>query len=149
MKVILLQDVKGSGKKGEVIEVSDGFARNFLFPKNQAAPATSSNLHAAEQHKKAADYKKVVEVQQAQEMASRLRDIGVKVYAKVGEGGKLFGAIGNKEVADALKAQYGIDIDKKKIAISEHIKDLGDHQVQVKLYANIAAPLRVHVLAEE
>ena len=121
MKVILLSDVKGQGKKGEIVNVSDGYARNFLFPRNLAQEANAQNLNSAQVRQDAAAHKKAVEKKNAEELAAQLADRGVTIQAKCGSTGRLFGAITNAEIAEALSAQTGLDIDKKKVVLQKHL----------------------------
>ena len=148
MKVILNADVKGTGKKGEIVNVSDGYARNFLFPKKLAEEATAASLAAQETRLKAEAHRKSVEEAEAHRQAQEIKNYNVKVPIRVGEGGKTYGAVSTQNVADALKAQYGLELDKKKIVIKDAIKELGDYTVQLKLYANIAADLKITVVPE-
>lgn len=145
MKVILLKDVKGQGKKGEVINSSDGYARNFLIPKGLAKEATNSNLHILNKQKEAERKKKLEETEEAQRIAESLRNKEVKIYGKAGENGRLFGAITNKDISKELKKQYDIEIDKKKIVTST-IKQLGTHEVELKLYPEISTKIKVVIL---
>ncbi len=149
MKVILLKDVKGSGKSGEIINVSDGYARNYLFPKGLAQVADAANLNAANIKKQAELHKKKLQRQNAKALADSMSGLTVKVYAKAGENGKLFGSITVQEIVDALKAQYDIDVDKKKIRVSEPIKTLGVTQVSAHMYEDTDAVFRVEVLQRE
>ena len=119
MKVILLQDVKKLGKKGEIIEVSEGYGRNFLLPRKLAAPGTSENINDAKQKQAAAKHKAQVASDEAVVLASQLKKVELTIPVKVGEGGKVFGAITGKNISEAAKAQYDIDIDKKKVEIKE------------------------------
>ncbi len=144
MKVILNEDVKGKGKKGDIVSVSDGYARNFLFPKKLAREATTENLNAARISKGAQKHKKDVEKQTAADAAEKIRGLTVTVQAKTGGAGRLFGAITAKEVAAALKEEHGIDIDKRKF-VMDHIKEIGEYTVQVKVYAEISSDLKVIV----
>ena len=146
MKVILKADVKGQGKKGEIINVSDGYARNFLFKNNLAAEATAQVVNNARISAEAAEHRKAVEKAAAQELKKKLDADSVTVKIKVGESGKLFGALNTQNIADAL-AQKGYEVDKKKIVIAEPIKALGRYTVGVKLYAEISAKLTVVVEA--
>lgn len=146
MKVILKADVKGQGKKGEIINVSDGYARNYLFKNNLAAEATAQTLNNARISAEAAEHRKAVEKAAALELKKKLDAESVTVKIKVGENGKLFGALNTQNIADAL-AQKGIEVDKKKIVISEPIKSLGRYTVTVKCYAEISAKLTVTVEA--
>ena len=125
MKVLLEQDVKGTGKQGQIVEVSDGYARNFLLPRKLATPADAASINAANIKKSAAQHKKFQEGVQARELAKQLSAITVKISAKVGENGKLFGSITAKEISAALEAQHKIVIDRKKIELSDPIKALG------------------------
>jgi large subunit ribosomal protein L9 len=149
MKVILNKDIKGTGAKGDVINVSDGFARNYLFPRSLAVEATEGNLNAIKQHKDAEARRKAVNEQSAREIAGRVKDLTVTIRAKAGEGGRLFGSVTGKEIADALLEQHHIEVDKKKIEIEEPIKSLGVHEVRVKLFAGISSTLAVHITAGE
>ncbi|MEY8382972.1 50S ribosomal protein L9 [Christensenellaceae bacterium 44-20] len=146
MKVILNADVKGKGKKGEIVNVSDGYARNFLFPKNLAKEATAQNLNAAKVAQDAAKHKKLVEKAEALALAEKLSGKTVQLKAKCGEGNRLFGAVTAAEVAEALKQSMGIEVDKKKIALSGGIKELGTYDVAVKVYAEVSATIKVDVV---
>jgi len=149
VKVILLEDVKGSGKKGQIINVSDGHARNFLIPKKLAAEATPAALKDWERQQKTAEHKRQDEIGQAQALAKRIEEVVIKIPMKVGENGKMFGSVANKEIAAALSSQTGIDIDRKKIVLDEPIKMAGLKKVQVKLYADISAQLSVEIVPED
>lgn len=146
MKVVLQQDVKGSGKKGEIINVSDGFARNFLFPKGLAVEATNENMELARAKASAQQHKKEVERQEALELAKKLEGIVLTIPVKCGDG-KLFGSVTAKEIAEVLKQQTGIDMDKKRIVLSSPIKALGNYSVEVKPYANVSAKMTVVIVA--
>ena len=145
MKVILLSDVKGQGKKGEIVNVSDGYARNFLFPRNLAQEANAQNLNSAQVRQDAAAHKKAVEKKNAEELAAQLADRGVTIQAKCGSTGRLFGAITNAEIAEALSAQTGLDLDKKKVVLQNPIKELGTYTVTLKLYAGVQTNIRLTV----
>ena len=145
MKVILLSDVKGQGKKGEIVNVSDGYARNFLFPRNLAQEANAQNLNSAQVRQDAAAHKKAVDKKNAEELAAQLADRGVTIQAKCGSTGRLFGAITNAEIAEALSAQTGLDIDKKKVVLQNPIKELGTYTVTLKLYAGVQTNIRLTV----
>ena len=145
MKVILLQDVKGQGKKGQMIEASDGYARNFLLPRKMAIEATADNVNTMKMNDKAKAEQQAREKAQAQEFAARLKEITVEIHAKSGNGGKLFGSITSQEIADALKQQQGIVIDRKKIVQDEPIKSYGSYTVRAKLGFDIVAQISVHV----
>lgn len=144
MKVILMEDVEGKGKTGDIVNVSDGYARNFLFPKKLAAEATKQNLNAAEQRIAAKKHKKEVEKSNAEDVAKELMGGVLEITGKHGEGGRLFGAITGKEVAVALKEKYGYDIDKKKFTVPT-IKELGTYDISVKVYAEVSANMKVVV----
>ena len=145
MQVILNQDVKGTGKKGEIVKVSDGFARNMLFPRGLATEATTANIRNLEKQKAIAAEKKAEEKKAAEELAAKLEDIKVVIKTKSGEGGKLFGSITSKDIAEETKKQTGIVIDKKKIQLNSPIKNIGTFNVSVKLYPEVAGTLTVVV----
>lgn len=145
MKVILKADVKGQGKKGELIEVSEGYGRNFLLPRGLAEPATADNLNTFRQKEEANARRIALEKAAAQETAAKLKDIRVKIAAKGGTGGRLFGAVTAKEVSDALKAQTGLDIPKNKI-VMEQIKTFGGFVLKAKLYPEITGEIHVDVV---
>ena len=145
MKVIFLKDVKGTAKKGEMKEVSDGYARNFLIPKGVAKEATVSSINDLNQQKTAESLKKQKEEQDAKDLAEKLKAITVTMYSKAGDGGKLFGSITSKDIAERLNKEHKIDIDKRKILLDDHIKMLGSHTVPVKLHQNVTAEFRVEV----
>lgn len=145
MKVILLQDVKGKGKKGQMLEISDGYARNFLLPKKLAMEATPDAINTMRMNDKAAAEKAAKERAEALEISKRLRELVVTVTAKGGGAGKLFGSVTNQEIADALKAKSGITLDKRKIVLSDPIKNVGTYTVQCKLGYEITAPLTVKI----
>ncbi|WP_297720031.1 50S ribosomal protein L9 [Intestinimonas sp.] len=148
MKVILLQDVKGQGKKGQLIEASDGYARNFLLPRKLAVAATAENLNTMKQQEKAKKAQEAAEKAEAQAVAERLKGIVVKLTAKAGAGGRLFGAVTSKEISDALKEQFGLDIAKAKIVQDEPIKSFGTYQLKCKLGYEISGTLTVTVAEE-
>lgn len=145
MKVILLQDVKGKGKKGQMLEISDGYARNFLLPKKLAMEATPDAINTMRMNDKAAAERAAKERAEALEISRQLREMTVVVKAKGGGAGKLFGSVTSQEIADALKAQSGITIDKRKIVLSDSIKNVGTYTVQCKLGYEITAPLSVKI----
>lgn len=145
MKVILLQDVKGKGKKGQMIEVSDGYARNYMLPKKIAMEATADAINTMRMNDKAAAEKAAKERAAAVEVSKQLRDMTLTVTAKGGGSGRLFGSVTNQEIADALKAKTGITLDKRKIVIAEPIKNVGTYTVQCKLGYEITAPLTVKI----
>ncbi len=145
MKVILLQDVKGKGKKGQMIEVSDGYARNFMLPKKLAMEATPDAINTMRMNDKAAAEKAARERAEAMEISKKLRAMTLIVKAKGGGAGRLFGSVTNQEIADALAAQSGIKLDKRKIVISDTIKSVGTYTVNCKLGYEITAPLTVKI----
>ena len=145
MKVILLQDVKGKGKKGQMLEISDGYARNFLLPKKMAIEATPDAINTMRMNDKAAAEKAAKERAEALETSKRLREMTVTVTAKGGGAGKLFGSVTSQEIADALKAKSGIVLDKRKIVLADPIKNVGTYTVQCKLGYEITAPLTVKI----
>jgi len=149
MKVILTKDLKGTGFAGDIVNVSDGYARNFLFPKGIAKEATTQNLNVAKQQKNANEKRRMLERLSAEEAAKRLNGLNVVVKAKCGENGRLFGSITAKEISDAILEQHGIEIDKKRIVMDDHIKELGETQLSVKVYAGISADITVSVEAAE
>lgn len=148
MKVILQQDVKGQGKKGQLIEASDGYARNFLLPRKLAILATPENVNTMKMQDKARKAQEAAEKAEAEAVAAKLREITVKVTAKAGSGGRLFGAVTSKEIADSLKAQQGIDIAKTKIVQDEPIKSFGTYELKVKLGYEVSGMLKVMVTEE-
>ena len=148
MKVILQQDVKGQGKKGQMIEASDGYARNFLLPRKLAVPATAENINTMKMQEKAKKAQEAAEKAEAQAIAEKLAGITVKVLAKGGNGGRLFGAVTSKEISDALKAQFGLDIAKTKLVQEEPIKAFGGYKLKVKLGYEITGTLSVMVVEE-
>ena len=145
MKVILLQDVKGKGKKGQMLEVSDGYARNFMLPKKLAIEATADAINTMRMNDKAAAEKAAKERAEALEISKKLRDMTLTVTAKGGGAGRLFGSVTNQEIADALKAKSGIALDKRKIVIADPIKNVGTYTVTCKLGYEISAPLTVKI----
>lgn len=145
MKVILKQDIKGVGKKDQVINASDGYARNFLLPKGLAVVADSTNMSNLKSKNEATAYKKNQEFENAKSIAEKLGKITLKIKAKVGDNGKLFGGITSKEISEHLKKDYDINIDKKKINLSENIKQIGVTTVQIRLYEGVIANLKVFV----
>ena len=145
MKVIFLQDVKGKGKKGQMAEISDGYARNYLLPKKLAMEATPDAINTMRMNDKAAAERAAKERAEAVEISKKLREMTVVVTAKGGGAGKLFGSVTSQEIADALKAKSGIAIDKRKIVLSDPIKNVGTYTVQCKLGYEIVAPLTVKI----
>ena len=145
MKVILMQDVKGKGKKGQMIEVSDGYARNFMLPKKLAIEATTDAINTMRMNDKATQERIAREKAAALDISKKLRDMTLTVTAKGGGNGRLFGSVTNQEIADALEKQSGIKLDKRKIVISDPIKNVGTYTVQCKLGYEITAPLTVKI----
>ena len=148
MKVVLLQDVAGQGKKGDVVNVAEGYARNYLIPRGLAALASEGKMKELSVQKESAAQKsrKIEEV--ARELAGKLENIRVTVRTKTGEGGRLFGSVNNKDIADAVAAQHKITLDKKKLVVKEPIKQLGTYAVAVKLHPSVQAEIRVDVVGE-
>jgi len=147
MKVILQADVKGTGKKGQVFEVADGYARNFLFPKKLAVEATTGNIQDISHKKVLEERRKEKEKQDAVELANKLNALVIEVKTKTGEGGRLFGSVTSKEIAEDLKKQHGLEVDKRKLELKEPIKALGNFEVHVKIHQDVIAKLQVHVVA--
>ena len=145
MKVILMQDVKGKGKKGQMIEVSDGYARNYMLPRKIAVEATADAVNTMRMNDKAAAEKAAKERAEAMEISKQLRDMTLVVTAKGGGAGRLFGSVTNQEIADALAKNTGIKLDKRKIVISDPIKNIGTYTVTCKLGYEITAPLSVKI----
>lgn len=146
MKVVLLQDVKDLGKKGELVNASDGYARNFLFPRKLAVEATAGKLKEIEDKKSSEKNKKEKELSAAKELAAKINKLEISFKTKAGENGKLFGSITGKDVADALKAQHNIEVDKKKIVLHDAIKALGTYQVEIKVYPEVSAKINIKVV---
>ncbi|MDO4711982.1 MAG: 50S ribosomal protein L9 [Peptostreptococcaceae bacterium] len=145
MKVIFLKDVKGTAKKGELKEVSDGYARNFLLPKGIAKEANAVNINEHKQQEKGKEIKAQREEEEARELGEKIRGTRVEIFTKAGEGGRLFGAITSKDIADALSKKIGMDVDKKKILLAEPIKNLGTVDVEIKLHQKVVTPIHVDV----
>jgi large subunit ribosomal protein L9 len=144
MKVILLKDVKGIGKKGDVVNAADGYARNFLFPRKLAQEATDASMHILQNQKEAERRKKLAEIEAAQKLAGELKGKEIILTVKSGENGRLFGSITGKDIADELNRQTGLDIDKKKVVV-DNIRQLGDYEVEVKLYPEISTKIKVTI----
>ena len=147
MKVILLQDVKNVGKKGDVIEASDGYARNFLFPRKLAQEGNDSNMHILNNKKENERKQKLAQLEAAQKLAGELKGKEITIKAKTGESGKLFGAITSKDVAELIKEQYKIEIDKKKI-VMDTIKLAGGYEIEVKLYPEVSTKMKVIIVPQ-
>ncbi|MBR3162608.1 MAG: 50S ribosomal protein L9 [Clostridia bacterium] len=148
MKVILKADIKGVGKKDDVINASDGYARNFLFPKNLAVEANNTNMSKLKSKNDANQFRKDQEKEAAKEIAKKLEQISLKMQVKAGENGKIFGGVSSKEIAECLEKQHNIKVDKKKINLKETIKTLGIRTIEIKLYEGVIGNLKVEVLGE-
>ena len=148
MKLILLEDVKSVGKKGDIVNKNDGYALNYLIPKKLAVEATKENMNDLELKKKAEEKRKKEELEEAKKIAEQLNDKVVKVSVKAGENGKVFGSVTNKEIADALAKQTGMDIDKKKISFDAPIKMVGRRIVKIKLHPQVTVELAVEIAGE-
>ena len=145
MKVILLEDVKSLGKKGDTVNVSDGYARNMLLPKKLGVEATGKNVNDLKLQKAHQDKVAAEQLAAAKELSAQIAELSVEVKMKVGEGGKTFGAISTKEIAAAAKEQLNLELDKKKISVDEPIRSLGVHNVKIKLHPKVTATLKVKV----
>lgn len=149
MKVIFLQDVKGTGKKGQLKEVSDGYARNYLFPKGLAEAANPANLNKLKEQQKREQRRKQAELEEAQAIAKKLADLSLTILTKkVGEGGRLFGSITSKQISQELKKQHQINIDKKKIQLPDPIRTVGATRITLKLHSQVTSELTVFVQME-
>ena len=148
MKVILKQDVKGLGKTEDMVNVSDGYARNFLFPRGLAAEANAGNINIMKTKKEAERTRKDRELAQAKELALKVKDMVVVIKSKSGENGKLFGSITSKDISDKLKTEFNLDIDKKKIVLPDPIKSLGATEGEVKLYPEVSSKITVKIIHE-
>lgn len=146
MKVIFIKDVKGKGKKGDVKNVSDGYARNFLFKNNYAVEATQANMSALKAQKNKAKKQEQEEIEQAKQLKETLENLEVKLTAKSGDGGRLFGSITSKQIAEELKKSHNIKMDKRKIELDQPIRSLGYTEVPVKLHQEVSGTIRVHVV---
>ena len=142
MKVILLQDVKKVGKKGDVVDISDGYARNFLFPRKLAEEANNNSMHILNTKKENERKKKLAEIEAAQKLASELKGKEIKIEAKSGNGGRLFGAITSKDVAELINKQFKLSVDKKKI-VMDTIKVAGSYDIEIKLYPEVSTKMKV------
>jgi large subunit ribosomal protein L9 len=146
MKVILKQDIKGVGKKDQVINAADGYARNFLFPKNLAVPADNGNMNNLKAKNESVAYRKGEDLKEAKEIAEKMKKITVKIPVKAGDNGRLFGAVTAKEIAEALKKDFNITVDKKKVILAESIKNAGVTKVDIKLNEGVTASVQVMVV---
>lgn len=145
MKVVLLQDVKSQGKKDQIIEVSDGYARNFLFPKKLAAPADAKAINDIKNRQSSENFRRETERAEAKALAEKISSLTVRLTADAGADGKFYGAVTSKDIADGLKSQHGIDIDKRKIVLASPIKSFGTYKTDIKLLSDITAKLTVSV----
>ena len=148
MKVILLSDIKGVGKKDQVIEASDGYARNFLFPKKLAVEANNANMSKLKAKQESKQFRKDNEKREAEELARKLKGIMLKIRVKAGENGKIFGGVTSKEISEGLKREYNIEIDKKKINLTDTVKTLGTILVDIRLYEGVIGKLKVDIISE-
>ena len=148
MKIILLEDVKSVGKKGELVELKEGYAKNFILPKKLGVEATSTNMNNLKLQKQNEEKIAKEQLEAAQVLAKEVEEMLVKLSIKSGEGGKTFGSVSSKEIAKAVSEQYGKEIDKKKIQMTDSIKTIGTHEVTVKLHPKVTAKLRVQVQAQ-
>ena len=147
MKVILLQDIKGVGKKDEVINASDGYARNFLFPKKMALEANAENMSKLKAKQDSKNFKRGQEKEEAEKIAKQMEGILMKIKVKAGENGKIFGGVTAKEISENLKTQCNIEVDKKKIMLEETIKNLGTQNVEIKLYEGVIGTVKVKTIS--
>ena len=148
MKVILLDNIKGVGKKDQIINASDGYARNFLFPKKLAVEANKENLTKLQAKQSSKQFKKDTEKEEALKISEKLKKITLKIEVKAGENGKIFGGITAKEIAEALKSNYQIEVDKKKIMLEENIKTLGTTNVTIKLFEGVMGTVKVQTVSK-
>ena len=149
MKVILTKDIKGTGKKDEVINVAEGYARNFLLPKGLAVEATGSNLKQIERQKSLVDKKKADEKEHARQLKARLEGLSVTIPVKTGEGGRLFGSVTSKDIGETLEKEHQITVDKRKIEVKTPIKNLGVHEVTLKLHPEVTVAININITAAE
>ena len=148
MKVILKQDIKGVGKKDQVVNVSDGYVRNFLFPKNMAVEANNENMSKLKAKQDSNAFKKQQEKEEAQKISEKLSNVILKIPVKSGENGKIFGGVSTKEISELIEKNYKIKVDKKKIELKETIKELGSRTITIKLYEGVIAKLKIDVVAQ-
>ena len=146
MKLILLENVKGVGKKDEIINANDGYARNFLLPKKLAVEANNQNLAKLKSKQEANEHKKMTEKQEAEDLAKKLEKIILKIQVKAGENGKIFGGVTAKEIAEQLQKQHNFKVDKKKIDLKETIKQTGMFTIDLRLYEGVIAKLKIHII---
>lgn len=148
MKVILLKDIKGVGKKDDIINASDGYVRNFLFPKNLAVEANKTNMAKLKSKNDSKQFKIDQEKQIAEDIREKMKKISVKIKVKVGENGKIFGGVSSKEISEMLEKDYKINVDKKKIDLKEPIKNLGIHMVEIKLFEGVIGKVKIDVIGD-
>ena len=148
MKVILQQEIKSVGKKGDIVEVSEGYGRNFLLPKKFAIEATAVNLNVAKAKAGSAARKKAQDTDEAKLMASQLSKIEVTIPVKIGENGRLFGSVGGKDVAEVLKKKHNIDIDKRKITLKTEVTGVGTYEAVIKVHPEITSTIKINIAAE-
>ena len=146
MKVILLEDIKGVGKKDQIINANDGYARNYLFPKKLALEATAGNLANLKARQESNQFRKDLQKEAAIDLANKMKDISLEIKVKAGENGKIFGGVTAKEISEHLKQDYNIEVDKKKINLNDPIKNVGTYNVDVKLYEGVIGKLKVNVV---
>ena len=149
MKVILKKDIKGTGKKDEIINVTEGYARNYLFPRGLAVEATPGNLQDLERKQKSQEQKEERELQQARELGEKLKKVHLKIPVKTGEGGRLFGSINNRDIGEILEKENGLKIDKRKIEVEGTIKELGTYAITVKLHPQVAVMMQIQIIEAE
>lgn len=147
MKVILQADIKGVGKKDQIINASDGYARNFLFPKKLAVEANNENLAKLKSQNESKAFKKETELNEAKKISEKISGLTLKIAVKAGENGKIFGGVTAKEISESLKNEYKIEVDKKKIVLAETIKNIGSFTVDIKLYEGVIAKLKLNIVA--
>lgn len=149
MQVVLLKDVPKLGSKGDIVNVTEGYARNFLYPRNLASPASEGKIKEINNQRQTQAEKKKKQEEEAKELAAKVSNLTVVLKAKTGEGGRLFGAISSKDIADGIKSQHGYDIDKKKIVLKDPIKNLGSHKISIKIHPVAHAEITVQVTSVE
>jgi large subunit ribosomal protein L9 len=147
MKVILKEDIKGVGKKNEIINASDGYARNFLLPQKKAVEANAENIGKLQAQKDSNQYRKDIEKEEAKKISEKMNKIMIKIKVKSGENGKIFGGVSAKEIAECLENEHNIKVDKKKVELKEPIKSLGVHTVEIKLYDGVIGKIKVDVIS--
>ncbi len=148
MKVILLQDIKSVGKKGQILDASDGYARNYLLPKKLAVVADATNMNELKTKQEANKYKRDMSLQSAKELSEKMKSFELTFKIKAGENGKIFGSITSKDIADELNKKYFVEVDKKKVLLSDAIKNIGTYNVEIRLFEGVSGVLKVTVMAE-